>query len=75
MIPRMKWVSKCGMTLSVALYSSYRNWIDQCSFLKNAHEHVNVNIKLVLRCGQLVGLDYLEALNRYYGYCGNISCL
>lgn len=41
----------------------------------NANEHVNVNINLVLRCGQLVGIDYLEGLNRHYGYSRNITCL
>lgn len=41
----------------------------------NGHKHVNVDIKLVLRHGQLMGIDYLEALKRYYGYSGNISCL
>jgi len=40
-----------------------------------AHERVNVNIKLVLRCGQLMGINYLETLNRSYGYSENMSCL
>lgn len=72
----MEWVSKRGMTLSVALYSLYRNWVDQCIFIKKLMDiNVNVDIKLVLRHGQLMGIDYLEALKRYYGYSGNISCL